>query len=343
MSRISTWHADCKSMHACRNAKCWTPNRLLDIEEQSRFRLCLPRVEQIPISEYTTLSYRWGSYRSDRELTTQNLETLRSGLPISVLPRAFQDAMIVTRELGVRFLWIDALCILQDGVDDFHRECAQMSEVYARSSCNIVATFGQDARESLFQSRCLAKVEIGRVTGARYSKHEGHRWTDHDAIVSVDYTRDELHGSEIYSRGWIMQELLLAPRTLLFGRNQVHWQCAELEACEIWPSGVFPRGIFSTLMDAGFSKMNFTGGQAFDNWARIVERYTRLDLSKEKDRLVAISGIARSVQNQTQDKYFAGHWSSSFLDSLLWIAWQDPRGSSKVPGVHSSRLFLRRP
>ncbi|QDS73173.1 hypothetical protein FKW77_002277 [Venturia effusa] len=86
-------------------------------------------------------------------------------------------------------------------------------------------------------------------------------------------------------------------------------------------------------MDAGFSTMNFTDGQGFDKWAHIVERYTRLDLSKVSDRLVAISGVAKAIKNQTQDEYFAGHWKSSFLHSLLWAAWQDPRGGSKVPGL----------
>lgn len=97
-----------------------------------------------------------------------------------------------------------------------------------------------------------------------------------------------------------MQELLLAPRALLFGRNQAYWKCAELEACETWLTGV-PRQL-KTSIDMNFSKMIFTNSEAFINWTWIVERYSKLDLSKKSEKLVALSGIAKFVQRQTRDR-----------------------------------------
>ncbi|RDI76900.1 S-adenosyl-L-methionine-dependent tRNA 4-demethylwyosine synthase [Venturia inaequalis] len=244
------------------------------------------------------------------KLNVETFDMLCSGLPVSRLPQAFRDAILVTKALGIQYLWIDALCILQDGIDDFHRECAQMSEIYAMSSCNIVATFGGSPHESFFRQRCFESLEIGRRADPSAL----------DAIAPEEYTEAELHDSGVFSRGWIMQELLLAPRTLLFGENQVHWKCAELEACEVWPAGVPHR--LSTIIDSGFSKMSFTGNGAFVNWTQIVQRYSKLSLSKEKDKLLALSGIAKFVQRQSGDQYFAGHWKSAFLYSLLWVPGQ---------------------
>lgn len=156
----------------CEVCTCWTPSRLVDIGDQSRFRLFLPENEQTLVSEYATLSYRWGIRGSDMKLTTQKFGLLCSGLPFSELPQDFQDAILVTKELGIRFLWIDALCIRHDGTDDFHRECAQMSEIYATSAFNIIATFGTNPGESLFQHRCFGSLGIGRATGVWQSNQQ---------------------------------------------------------------------------------------------------------------------------------------------------------------------------
>lgn len=329
--------------HSCAKSRTWVPTRLLDIRDDSSFRLCLTSHEQILDPEYTTLSYRWGKNGSDMKLTEQSLSDLCSGRPISSLPRTFQDAILVTKRLGIRWLWIDALCIFQDGQDDFHRECALMSEIYARSSCNIVATFGKDPHESLFQQRCFEKLEIGRATGVWRSKKGESLWIGLNALVPGHYIGDELLCSEVYSRGWILQELLLAPRTLLFGRNQVHWKCAELEACETWPTGV-PSHLQASI-DLGFPKIKFADGQEFRDWSRIVERYSRLELTKEKDKLVALSGIAKSIQQHSEDQYLAGHWRTHFLRSLIWKVRQGfrlPWLTTKKGGLDQAPEYGRR-
>ncbi|KAE9977987.1 hypothetical protein BLS_000984 [Venturia inaequalis] len=218
-----------------------------------------------------------------------------------------------------------------------------MSEIYARSSCNIVATFGKDPHESLFQQRCFEKLEIGRATGVWRSREEESPWIGLNALVPGHYIGDELLCSEAYSRGWILQELLLAPRTLLFGRNQVHWSCALLEACETWPTGVPP--YLPASIDSVFREAEFTPGQKFRDWAQIVERYTRLELTKEKDKLVALSGIAKSIQQHSGDQYFAGHWRTHFLQSLIWKARQGyrlPWLRAKKPGLDQPPEYGRR-
>ncbi|KAH8588750.1 heterokaryon incompatibility protein-domain-containing protein [Bisporella sp. PMI_857] len=227
----------------------WAPTRVLDLGvTSSTWKLCIPAVDSVPVPGYTTMSHRWGDSHF-LKLTSDSLEIFRSGLPISRLPQAFQDAISITKDLGIRFIWIDALCIFQDAKDDFTQECTFMSSIYANSSCNIVATFGKNPHESLFQTRNHQSLQIGKLVNA-WKVHDSYRdvWLEIDAIVKGDHLSKEMLSCKISLRGWILQEILLAPRSLYFGMNQVHWICQSLDACEIWPGGDPPET--RTLMNS---------------------------------------------------------------------------------------------
>jgi hypothetical protein len=124
----------------------------------------------------------------------------------------------------------------------------------------------------------------------------------------------------VSSRGWILQEILLAPRALYFGVNQVHWICRSLEACEIWPEGVPPQT--HTSMDSHAHLFRSSNDRReFDDvnrWNGIVERYSTLALTHAEDKLVALSGLVEAFQRRTQDEYFWGHWKSTLPLSLNW-------------------------
>jgi hypothetical protein len=267
------------------------------------------------------MSYCWGDAQF-LKLTLDFLDIFRSGLPISSLPQAFQDAISITKDLGIRFIWIDALCILQDVKDDFAQECTSMSSIYANSSCNIVATFGKNPHKSFFRTRNHQSLQIGKLFNA-WKVHDSQRdiWLGMDAIVKGDRLSEEMFNCEISTRGWILQEILLAPRSLYFGMNQVHWICQSLEACEIWPEGVPPET--GTLVDSDSHLFRSSNDcQEFDNvnqWNGIVTRYSTLALSHAEDKLVALSGLVKFIQHRTKDEYLWGHWKSTLPLSLNWF------------------------
>ena len=231
------WFETCFKQHSlcAKSAPAWTPTRLIDLGDppSSNWKLHIPAEDDINISGYTTMSYRWGG-GSFLKLTSHSFASFRSGLPVSGLPRAFQDAISISKTLGFRFIWIDALCIFQDVEQDFHAECTQMSDIYTNSSCNIVATFGQNPHSSIFHTRNFNALQISKVRiTENTSGSASELWTEFDTLVDEHCMRREMYSCEASSRGWILQELLLAPRLLCFGRNQVHWLCQDLEACEI--------------------------------------------------------------------------------------------------------------
>jgi hypothetical protein len=258
------------------------------------------------------MTYRWG-YSSFLKLTSSTLKGFEAGLPHSDLPQAFQDAIAITRTLGIRYLWIDALCILQDSQEDFNRESAEMSEIYINSTCNIIAAFGADPHTSLFSTRSSIQLGTFKPTWDTTETDTGFL-SFFDTVVVEETWRKQFQMHEITTRGWIFQEFLLASRALCFGKDQVHWICSS-EASEIWPKGN-PGPIGLGTKNPPLVDQN--GHIYLHMWNSLVEKYSTLDLSMAGDRLVAISGVAKFYQRKLNVEYFAGHWASNLAESLLW-------------------------
>lgn len=133
-------------------------------------------------------------------------------------------------------------------------------------------------------------------------------------------------------RGWVLQERLLAPRVLYFGGKQVFWECSEAIACEAVPQGVRPdkeqidlktwrakTGILtgtSLTIDGGHDVR--TARQEYRPWNQIVEVYSGCGLTEERDKLIALSGVAKAMQEVLADQYLAGLWKSNLSSDLLW-------------------------
>lgn len=179
----------------------WYPSRLLQIGLDNKIRLtCTADIP--PIGPYVTLSHCWGKVPLI-QLLRSNMEAFRLGITKDDLPKTFQDALVVTRRLGVSYLWIDSLCILQDKDDlsDWAKESAMMGRVYSNSYCNISASAAVDSSRGLFFPRSAtplcplhitASIEIDSddLRKKRYSLHNVLIW------------RKNIEESPLNSRGW---------------------------------------------------------------------------------------------------------------------------------------------
>jgi Heterokaryon incompatibility protein (HET) len=318
-----SWYNDCLTRHNCGSAAIsisWTPTRLLDLgtSTSSEWKLCIPKLDRTLVPQYTTMSYRWGDGQF-LKLTSRLMDSFRSGKLIKSLPRAFQDAISVTKDLGIRFLWIDALCIIQDDEDDFHNECAQMSNIYRYSNCNIVAACGRDPFTTMFQERCFDSLQIGQFKSVWNSDNSTHvDQYDFDQVVDMNYLWNDFLDCTVFTRGWIFQELHLPSRLLYFGKNQVHWVCLNQSVCDIWPNNeppIPPGQASHKLVDSlKYTKVELST----QIWYSLVESYSRLSFTVAEDRLLALSGLANTFFDRTQDEYFAGHWEMGFERSLSW-------------------------
>lgn len=207
------WFRGCTRFHAkCRtaaNSSSWFPTRLVDLGSGTSVPLRLIETSQTPPSgRYATLSYCWGSAVTVK-LTRDTLKAYLERLPESELPKTFRDAFKVATNLGIRYLWIDSLCIIQDSVQDWKAESSVMGRVYQNGLCNIAATASKDSHGGLSYCRDPRTIRPAVTVSG---------WED---CPPSTYTVSDLclweHGvskAALNSRGWVLQERFLAPRIL---------------------------------------------------------------------------------------------------------------------------------
>lgn len=338
----------------------WYPTRLVERLSDDTFRVIRSdsgTFQPGSGQRYITLSHRWG--RSDfLKLTTNNLSTLEKGLPISVLRKTFQEALIIAQRMHIPYVWIDSLCIIQSGDDlaDWREESKTMGKVYSNSFCNVSADWGDESNGLFFERTSTSKLgygpEIWREPPNLHSNHnilarfrristrkpDVSRWHP----VSLLDLLEDMANSPLNHRGWVLQERLLAPRVLHFSRHQITWECAgscawekapvfrdELPDLEYLTGSILER--YMVLLRS-MQRLGLSDGVAATEghrWQTLVEKYTRSDLTKHSDKLIAFSGIARQLA-PFGGQYVAGLWVKSMPKALLWEA--RPLGSISEPG-----------
>ncbi|KIW02620.1 uncharacterized protein PV09_06065 [Verruconis gallopava] len=312
---VRTWFDDCLKNHKhCRFSKLvQAPPRLLDLYAvQPNVVLCEPS----HLVKYICLSHCWGDSRAVTT-TLDNVSSFKSAIVFSNLPRTFQEAVIFTRKMGVRYLWIDSLCIIQDSEEDWQAQSALMSSIYANSCLTLAATGSSSDDGGLFFRHPKATFHGISKVGSEYKVH---------ARPVIDHMDDAQF--PLFKRAWVFQERLLAPRVLHFGRQEMWWECMETVDCEC--GGIVSNERYGSGQEKFFSKI--THQEAFlregdvhlrRRWHAIIEEYTQLSLTKMRDRLPALSGIAEQMANppngpKRDARYIAGLWNDTLLQDLLW-------------------------
>ena len=231
------------------------------------------------------------------------------------LPKTFQEAILVTLRLGVRYLWIDSLCIVQDDQDDWRRESSEMYSIYSGGALTIFATDSVDSQGGLFRKPSLFdlshKVMDGITDGCQWEIYVA---PDLKNIQKFPYYPEAF---PLFSRAWVYQERLLSSRQLHFGASEIEWKCEAGITGEgsIICSSKDVDDISSGLSAQSISKLT-------DGWHKLVERYSSLNLSFSSDRLPAVGGVAKQMESFMECEYLAGLWRKSLLGDLLW--WKAP-------------------
>ncbi|KAK5630605.1 hypothetical protein RRF57_006320 [Xylaria bambusicola] len=312
------------------------PNRLVDIGSTSgtTWRLLLKGDCNTFRSPYVTISHRWGQYQ-EFQLISQKLEAYTSDQPVSDLPPIFQDAIQVAKSLGVRYLWVDCLCIIQDSDPDWQRESLEMCRIYTNSICNISITGFEDTSTGFLNQTCRYATLPCRVQ-PRWAPSLREGW----CILDPFFWWAQVTKAPLTKRGWVFQERFLAPRVVHFGPDQILWECSSLDACETFPLGL--PAIAQARQHTGFKKMDYIFQHDIQrgsfpepgykirmeqedllfSWCQIVQAYTRTTLSKPSDKAVALAGVAelmsRSETSTGITRYMAGLFEPHLLLMLEW-------------------------
>jgi heterokaryon incompatibility protein (HET) len=313
---------------------------------------------------YACLSHCWGDGSLGHiplRTTHQDnvLERFCANIPWEDLPRTFQDAIVVVLDLGLQYLWVDSLCIIQDDDRDWRKEAASMSEVYANAFITISATASPHSQGSLFgtsqatqrqQSYIQIRPRIGNATVPMCSRISvRHWWHDYAPGSNIakmyEVGHREVDTFPLLNRGWVFQERILSPRVLHFSREEVVLECAYGNTCQCygtWFRGnaraqglLKPHFNFQQLWSQGDEKHILR--KAMASWLQVLERYSILQFTVAKDRVPALAGVAQSFLPAFKGKYFAGVWEDVLATTLAWGLEYDverrvrPEGGFLVP------------
>lgn len=309
-------------------------------------------------NKYVTLSHCWDHLAggSLSQLTTANLHLLKRGFAESILSTKFQHAIQIARWMGVHYLWIDALCIIQDSVVDWREQSNVMGDIYAGSHCNIAA-MNKPGDDGFLKERNLEIIEPFLMQNPERTSS-----SDTHVIGYDDFWCNSLLTNPLHNRAWVLQERQLSPRTIHFG-EQIFWECREHKACEAYPTGIpeefsnrrtkawrqgeqvfnpkskmhhessqpsWLGAIWAYLLPSKDAARAFPSTKAYEYWSTTVERYMECDLSRANDKLMAIQGLANKVQDTTGERYLVGLWDGPELaHSLLWYSPARQQGNGR--------------
>jgi hypothetical protein len=253
--------------------------------------------------------------------TIANLHQRKEGIPWDDLPRTFQDSIVTCIKLGIEYLWIDFLCIIQDSGDDWRRESANMAMTYGNAFLTIAASAAADSTEGCFRTARLDShsIKINKADGEEASLYVRRSLPhfNHSHLI-----RDN-NLWPLMRRAWAFQERLLSPRVLHYGPQELVWECRETSRCECSNAISIPRRQEPKIVWNSISKP-LRDVNSFAVWRHTVTEYTYCDLTFEKDRLPAIAGLTHQFrglmdQSTKTGTYLAGIWSGDLVNELLWF------------------------
>jgi hypothetical protein len=293
--------------------------------------LCLVDTTYIQRPKYAALSYCWGG---DQEVKLQklNLVSWRSKISFDDLPQTIKDAVLVASELGLEYIWVDALCIVQDDEADKIVELARMGDIYSQAYVTLLASRSPKVQDGFLQSRYIPRERGYRVP---YLCANGQ-------IGSIVLWAGRTLGiaEPIHQRGWCFQEQILSSRILEFGTHQLRYLCAANRTGEIvtetdgWVpnSKTFAQyGTGHSLdLPADWYSLPANGNEFLDLWKRIVMHYSHLNLTESTDKLRAISAVARKFGESSSLRYHAGLWAEHLPNQLLWEVDHDDHSLQQV-------------
>lgn len=197
-----------------------------------------------------------------------------------------------------------------------------MQDVYGSSYLSLAAVSADNSAQGLYRKRSAEAVRPS-VVRVKLS----HQTLD-CYVVREDFWKGEILSQPLYKRGWVLQERMLAPRILHFNRRQVLWQCPSLTASEGLPKGLSNMITDQRDDETRWRRLVHREEKTFNEdeeaamhhiWKSLVNSYTTCNLTKSGDMLMAISGIAKRMQQAYKnEKYIAGHWERRLVDQLAW-------------------------
>ncbi|KAK1543299.1 heterokaryon incompatibility protein [Colletotrichum paranaense] len=361
LTLASSWLQDCLANHpSCRQPALAStlPTRVIDVGINDHAVPCL--VESRGASgAYAALSYCWGDPASHPAFKTTllNFAAHQDAMPCADMPPTLRDAVAITRNLGLRYLWIDALCIIQGDAQDWAREAGRMCEVYSNATVTISVDHADGSSVGVFAPQAFGAPpqrldELGDAVRPVYVRDELKRKHNDITVLLRTVEVEGAHGEPINKRAWTLQEAILSNRTLHYTTNELVWECNTSRSCACrrdQPVELDEESVRCFRSPELFRALS-SAERAYLQWRQVVQLFSERSISFDADRLPALSGMAKQFRMMHEDvygsgreghekqrnRYIAGLWEGDFATQLLWTAdddyWRNPETVSRRPG-----------
>ncbi|KAF2736111.1 HET-domain-containing protein, partial [Polyplosphaeria fusca] len=326
---VYAWLQACTQQHSNCSLPAYTelPKRYLDLRDVLQGVIQLNEAKG-EIGRYATVSHCWGE-SVPLTTTKATLDVRKSGIPLSELPKSFQEAILIAMEQNISFIWIDSLCIIQDDESDWTEHVRTMADIYSNSYLNIGLTRAPDSHTESMDHIIHVRQKLAFA-------HDKFTGTLNDTIAGTIFAYSNAFAcAPLLTRAWVFQERVLAPRMLHIHASEMIWECNSTMRCEctgldnLLPQSHYARTLKKICSVAELGNDIKEPLESFWQWA--VMEYTKLKLSKESDRLPAFAGLAARFQTRSGSRYVAGMWLGEQFDFARQLSWrvyeESPRGS----------------
>ncbi|RDH26218.1 heterokaryon incompatibility protein-domain-containing protein [Aspergillus welwitschiae] len=308
---LRQWLGLCDKQHSCmQERRQVVPKRVIFVGTDHSDHLQLQESAHITQPfDYITLSHCWGK-PTDEEMekfrtTPRNYEKRLEGFSYHSLPKVFQDAITVTRELNKQYLSIDALCIIQGDQKDWEEEGARMDKVFASAYCTIASSSASGWNDGfLNRTQDFCQSEVVNSLGQK----------------NIDDFCKLVDEGQLHTRAWVLQERALSRRTIYFTAQQTYWECGRGVRCENFTTLRCPITRLY-LLDSRFpERLVIAGYKSVALFLQeLITDYSRRDLTfPEKDKVVAFSGIAERIKEALATEVRYGVFRCFLPRLLLW-------------------------
>lgn len=304
---------------------------------------------------YLALSYVWGEAQP-HQTTTSNVSAYSAGIDTFLLPQTIRDAISVTRTLGLQYLWVDSLCIVQDSDEDKLHELGRMHLIDRYAYFTIIAASAERVSDGFLQHRranhgitllflCPVRppapgksvedvLRVGKVRATSLGI------TEHGTVLSGGDSASE----PIHKRGWCLQELYMSPRALIFTSETLRFRCQQitknignsfyhLASTELR----LPDVLFCPDASPPMERRSKEWWAIHRAWFDIVHQYARRTIGQASDKLVACGALAEAFHRVLGSDYLAGLWRDTLLQDLLWVRMEDDRLRRKTGDIRPAQ------
>lgn len=313
--------------HCLHEHKCWArkglpilPDRVIWIEANNPSRIQLIEPKGVR-ALYLALSYCWGPVSSDTYLTdASTYKARKAGIQLGDLPPLFRDIIECARALGLQYIWIDRLCIIQEDDADFKTQAPKMDEIYGNATLTIAAASASSEmdhimveRDKTWSSSNISLTVNGIGALKLQCRRRSHPLGKED--TGGDY-------GKVSTRAWIWQERLLSERTIFFTSSALKFEC---QRHSVWEG--FDQGVSGHSWSAQLENMSHS------SWTMLVEEFTKRDITRSSDRLPAMESVMKRIASKTNWSPLWGLWKNMLVEGLVWEAPPSERW-----GKHTCRM-----